>query len=346
MFLRMCGFASFSLERMLLPLTSGWFFLNDSSNCISCLGSHIFLSHLGKIQPFLTLSQQNHISSPSCFLWLYHTSSFSGFLFHPCPKQTLLLSWVIISTTPLFCGNLSLSSPLLHQTHFLSSPSTSFTTNLQSGLFWQDDLFWQHRPQNSDSILTLYQTAVSVFFPHLPPQLGRALQKHLQRGFGAERPDGTTCSLLLRGFICLVSLILKIKLPWEMPFFASAHWGSEKWQPGVHPKPTHFRFWCHLKATQSPHWCSALSAVVGGGSLSNTHKQCQVLEVNLQLARSCRQHAEKNLFPLSLHTSLKGIVFSESQLRQTCWKRFSLDLYYGSEEHERPLSVQSIIFNF
>lgn len=62
------------------------FFLNDSGNCISSLGSHIFLSHLGKIQPFLTLSQWNHISRAPCFLWLNHTSSFSGFLFHPCPK--------------------------------------------------------------------------------------------------------------------------------------------------------------------------------------------------------------------------------------------------------------------
>lgn len=164
MFLRMCGFASFSLERMLLPLTSGWFFLNDFSNCISSLGSHIFLSHLGKIQPFLTLSQQNHISSPSCFLWLYHTSSFSGFLFRPCPKQTLSLSWVIISTTPLFYGILSLSSPLLHQTRFLSSPSTCFTTSLQSGLFWQNDLFWQHRPQNSwQHFYTVPNRCVSVF---------------------------------------------------------------------------------------------------------------------------------------------------------------------------------------
>lgn len=54
----------------------------------------------------------------------------------------------------------------------------------------------------------------------------------------------------------------------------------------------------------------------------------------------------KNLFPLSLHTSLKGTGFSESQLTQTCWKRFSLDSYYGSEEHERPFSVQSIILNY
>lgn len=140
---------------------------------------------------------------------------------------------------------------------------------------------------HSDSIVPKILTAFwhhieqmcQCFFHTSPPQLGRRLQKHLQRGFGAQNQHGTTCSLLLRGFIYCVSLVLKTNLPWERPFFVSAHWESEKWQQGVHPKPTHFRFWCQLKATWSPHWCSTLSTVVWGGSLSNEPKQCQLTSV-------------------------------------------------------------------
>lgn len=51
------------------------FFLNDSGNCISSLGIHVFLSHPGKIQPSLTLSSWiTYPVRPSVsFPWLSHT---------------------------------------------------------------------------------------------------------------------------------------------------------------------------------------------------------------------------------------------------------------------------------
>lgn len=172
------------------------FFLNDSGNCISSLGSHIFLSHIGKIQPFLTLSQLNHTLSSSIPRH-NHTSSFSGFC--ACNLVSLLSG---INSAPflahhfhplLFYEHLSSVSPL-HQTQFLSSPSASFTTCLQSSL--------SAVVLPALSSVTFSNRCVSAFSP--PPHHSWAV---LSRNICKENrvQHSTACSLLLEGFICHVS---------------------------------------------------------------------------------------------------------------------------------------------
>lgn len=193
-----------------------------------------------------------------------------------------------------------------------------------------------------------FEQTCQWFFHTCPPQLGSALQKHLQRGLGAQRPAGypPVGGIHLPRF----TLYLNSDCLGEGLLFASAHWETEKWQSGMHPKPTHFGFWCHLKAIWSPHWCSTLSAVACGGGVFVPFKHMAAMSVPWGLI--CSQQGtrgnmqKKTLFPLFLHTPLKVTRFSESQPAQTCCKRFSLCLYCGLEERKRPFSVQSVILNY
>ena len=328
---------------MLLSLTSCLFF-SMTGNCISSLGSHIFLSHLGRIQPFLTLSQLNHISSPSFILWVNHSSSFSGF----CGCNLVSILSRINSATFL--------AHHFHHSTFLWTSQSSFSSPASNAFL----IFSIHILYNPSPVESVSSCSASVvpchcfkqmcrwFFHTSPPQLGSAFQKHLRRGFGAQRPAWYRVLPPVGGIhLPCFTLHLNSDCLREGLLFASAHWETEKRQPGMHPKPTHFGFWCHLKAARSPHWCSTVPAVVWGDGPFQTHgSDVGSLRFNLQSARSWRQHAGKKLFPLFLHTPLKVTAFSESQLTQTCWKRFSLDLYYGLEKHKRPFSVQSIVLNY
>lgn len=106
------------------------FFLNDSGNCISSLGIHVFLSHPGKIQPSLTLSQLNHVSGLSS----YELSMAQPHQICSGSQQTTTkltsLSHPFTHHFPLLW--ISQSSLSLRQNNFISSLSESFMTFLQS----------------------------------------------------------------------------------------------------------------------------------------------------------------------------------------------------------------------
>ena len=202
MFLRVCSFASFSiLERMLLSLTSCCFFLNDSGDCISSLGSHIFLSRLGKIQ--LPLSCPSWITYPVPPLFCDSTTPALFSDFRGCSLVSLMSR--INSATFL--------APHFHHSTLLWTSRSPFSSPAPNTFL----IFSISILYNLSSVESVSSPSASVVLCHRFKQTCRGFSTSphhswavisrniCKGGLGHGDQHGTTCSLLLEEFVCHVS---------------------------------------------------------------------------------------------------------------------------------------------